>query len=312
MGNDVTETESSARPGNWGRWGDDDERGTLNLITPEAVLAAAGACRTGKVYSLALPIQRHGVPIFEYRGNPQRLSLTSAADSEMYLPLGAPEGRGANEDVLVIASHSITHMDALSHVFSDHKMYNGYGAETFTTAGGAQKLDITKTGSFAGRGVMLDLPKHLGLDWLEPGALVDAAMLESCRAAQGTEIRPGDILLIRTGWLDLFAAGGTAFTPGGGGSHAQPGIGFDAVTFIDDHDIAAVGADNGAVEKMPFDRDDFVGVHVELLVKRGVTLMEHLYLRELSLDGCTEFLLAVGALKVTGGAGSPINPIAIG
>ena len=297
---------------NWGRWGDDDERGTLNLITPDAVVAAASAIRTGKVYSLALPIQRHGVPIFEYRGSPQRLSLTSYADAGMYEPLGAPEGRGANEDVLVIASHSITHMDALAHVFSDHKMYNGFGAETFTTAAGAQRLDITNTASFAGRGVMLDLPKHLGVDWLDPGTLIDSSMLEACRSAQDTKMRPGDVLLIRTGWLDFFATGDTGFDPGGDGDHRQPGIGFDALSFIDDYDIAAVGADNGAIEKMPFDRDDFVGVHVELLVNRGVTLMEHLYFRDLSTDRCTEFLLAVGGLKVTGGAGSPVNPIAIG
>jgi len=308
----VANMESTESTGNWGRWGPDDERGTLNLVTPEAVLGATRACRSGKVYSLALPIQRHGVPIFDYRGSPQRLSLTSYADAGMYAPLGAPEGRGANEDVLVIASHSITHMDALSHVFSDHVMYNGFGAETFTTAAGAQKLDITKTGSFAGRGILLDLPRHLDVEWLEPSTLVDSEMLESCRAAQGTEIRPGDILLVRTGWLELFASGAAGFEPGSEGGHEQPGIGFDALSFIDDHDIAAIGADNAAVEKMPFDRGDFVGVHVELLVKRGVTLMEHLYLSELSADGCTEFLLAVGALKVTGAAGSPINPIAIG
>lgn len=307
----MSEREGGAAGRNWGRWGEDDERGTLNLITPEAVRAAASVVKTGKVYSLGLPVQRHDVPIFEYRGNPQRLSLTSYADAGMYAPLGAPEGRGANEDVLVIASHSITHMDALSHVFSDHKMYNGFGAETFTTAEGAKKLDIAKTASFAGRGVLLDLPRYYGVEWLDPGTLVDADMLEQCRAAQGTDVRPGDILLIRTGWLDYFATGMTGFDPGGHGGHQQPGIGFDAISFIDDHDIAAVGADNGAIEKMPFDRGDFVGVHVELLVNRGVTLMEHLYLRELSDDHCTEFLLAVGGLKVTGGAGSPINPIAI-
>lgn len=296
--------EKTGQTRNWGRWGDDDERGTLNLLTPETVLAATRVCKTGKVYSLALPIQGHGVPIFEHRGAPQRLSLTSAADVGMYSPMGAPVGRGANEDMLVLASHSITHMDALSHVFSDHKMYNGYGAETFTTAAGAQKLDITNTGSFAGRGVLLDLPRYLQVDWLDPDTLVDSDLLESCRASQGTEIRAGDILLIRTGWLDLFATGQAG--------HEQPGIGFDAVSFIDDHDVAAVGADNGAVEKMPFDRDEFIGVHVELLVNRGVTLMEHLYLRELAADACNEFLLAVGALKITGAAGSPINPIAIG
>lgn len=289
---------------NWGRWGAEDERGTLNLLTPETVLAATQVCKTGKVYSLAMPIQQEGAPIFDYRGAPKRLSLTSCADAGMYDAFGAPEGLGANEDVFVIASHSITHMDALSHVFSEHKMYNGYGAETFTTAAGAQKLDITKTGSFAGRGVLLDLPRHLGVDWLEPGMIIDAALLEACATAQGTEVRAGDILLVRTGFLDFYATGNAGFE--------QAGLGRDAVSFIDDHGVVAVGADNSAIESIPFDGNEFLTVHVELLVKRGVTLMEHLSLSQLAADGCHEFLFAVGALPVTGAAGSPINPIAIG
>jgi kynurenine formamidase len=290
--------------GNWGRWGADDERGTLNLLTPEAVLAATRVCRTGKVYSLALPIQREGVPIFDYRGAPQRLSLTSDTDNDRFEPFGAPPGLGANEDVLVLASHSITHMDALSHVFAEGKMYNDFGAEEFTTARGAQHLHAAQTASFACRGVLLDLPRHQGVDWLEPGHVIDAGQLEACRAAQGVEVRSGDVLLVRTGWLDFFATGESGF--------AQPGLGKDAVSFIDDHDVAVVGADNAAIECMPFDDDDFLGVHVELLVKRGVTLLEHLFLAELAADGCHEFLLSVGGLKVTGAAGSPINPIAIG
>lgn len=289
---------------NWGRWGADDERGALNLVTPEAVLAATRLCRTGKVYSLALPIQREGVPIFDYRGAPQRLSLTSNTDNQRFEVFGAPPGLGANEDVLVLASHSITHMDALSHVFADGKMYNDFGAEEFTTGRGARHLDVAQTASFAGRGVLLDLPRHQGVDWLEPGQVIDAAQLEACRAAQGTELHAGDLLLVRTGWLDFFATGEAG--------HLQPGLGKDAVSFVDDHDIAVVGADNAAIECMPFDDGEFLGVHIQLLVKRGVTLLEHLVLSELAADGCHEFLLAVGGLKVTGAAGSPINPIAIG
>jgi kynurenine formamidase len=300
----VATTDATAGTGNWGRWGDDDQRGTLNLITPEAVLEGARACRTGKVYSLALPIQKEGVPIFEYRGAPQRYTLTNSSDRDMYAGFGAPSDLGSNEDVLVLASHSITHMDALSHVFARGKMYNGFPAEDFSANRGAAHLDVTQTGSFAGRGVLLDLPRHQGVDWLEPGHVVDSAQLEACAAAQGTELRAGDILLVRTGWLDFYATGQSAM--------AQPGLGNDAVAFVDDHDISVVGCDNGAIECMPFDGDEFLTVHVKLLVERGVTLLEHLYLAELAADGCHEFLLVVGALKVTGAAGSPVNPIAIG
>jgi kynurenine formamidase len=289
---------------NWGRWGADDERGTLNLLTPERVLAATQACRTGKVYSLSLPIQKHGVPILDHRGAPQRLTLTSASDGDSMAQYGAAPGVGANEDVLVLASHSITHMDALSHVFTSEGIYNGFPRDEFSANAGAPHCDIRATGTFAGRGILLDLPAHQGVDWLEPGHVIDRAELEACADAQGTDVRPGDILLVRTGWLDLFAAG----TEG----YAQPGLGVDAVSFVDDHEIAAVGADNTAIESIPFDDNVYLAVHIELLVKRGVPLMEHLVLSELAADGCHEFLFSVGALPVTGAAGSPVNPVAIG
>jgi kynurenine formamidase len=151
--------------------------------------------------------------------------------------------------------------------------------------------------------VLLDLPRHQGVEQLEPGHMIDAAQLEDCRAAQGVEMRPGDILLVRTGWLGALAAGAT--------DHAQPGLSRDAVTFVDEHDVAVVGADNSAIECMPFD-GSFMSVHVELVVNRGVTLLEHLVLDALAADGCHECLVVAGALPITGGAGSPINPIAIG
>jgi kynurenine formamidase len=301
----MTDTSTDTRhDGNWGRWGADDERGTLNLLTPERVLAATQVCKTGKVYSLSLPIQNKGVPLLEHRPAPQRLSLTSASDIEPYVSMGGAPGLGANEDVLVVASHNTTHMDALSHVYTEDGIYNGFPRDEFSTKGGAGHCDIRATATFAGRGILLDLPGHQGVDWLEPGHAITRAELDECAAAQGTEVRAGDILLVRTGWLDLFEQGTSDF--------AQPGLGVDTVSFVDDHDIAAVGVDNSAVECIPFDDNVFLVVHIELLVKRGVTLMEHLKLSELAADRCHEFFLSVGALPVTGAAGSPINPVAIG
>jgi len=290
---------------NWGRWGPDDERGAMNLLTPDVVLAATQVCRTGKTYSLALPIQRKGAPLYvSHRGVPQRLTLTNSGDEGEFAGDGYAPGVGANEDMLILASHNLTHMDALSHVYADEAMYNGFPAASFTTHGGASRCDIRQTGSFAGRGVLLDLPRHFGLDVLEPGHPISSDELAACADAQGTQVGPGDILLVRTGWLDLFHRRE--------GTMTQAGLGVDAVEFIADHDVVAVGADNSGVEVLPWDGDVALNVHIELLVKRGVTLMEHLVLSELAADGCHEFLLCVGALPVTGAAGSPINPIAIG
>src|SRR5258706_12883036 len=259
--------------GNWGRWGDDDERGALNLLTPDVVLRATQVCRTGKVYPLGLPVQRTGVPMFDYRGAPQRLTLTSQTDGAMYASYGAPPGLGANEDVLVVAAHHGTHMDAVCHVFADEKIYNGYPASDFASHTGASRCGVEKSAGFAGPAVLLDIACHQAVDWLEPGAKITGDDLESCRSAQGVELGAGDLLLFRTGWLDLFAS-----LDGQPPPFAQPGLALSAVDFVRDNDLSLVGADNAAIECIPFDEDRFLSVHVELLVKLGVTLIEHLRL----------------------------------
>jgi kynurenine formamidase len=291
--------------GNWGRWGESDERGALNLCTPERALSAAHGCRTGKVYGLALPIGRRTPHVWD-RPDPQRLTLTSPSDAVDQQRLGAPEGTGSSEDMLVLASHTGTHMDALSHVFAGDKIYNGFPASSFTSRRGAGRCAIDRTAAFAGRGVLLDIAGHEGVPLLEPGRPITSSDLESCRAAQGSHLESGDVLLIRTGWTEALER--REAVP----ADRQPGMGLDAVDFVRDHDLAVVGADNAAVEVIPFDNGTYLGVHIELLVNLGVTLLEHLWLADLAADECHDFLLAVGALPVTGATGSPVNPIAIG
>jgi kynurenine formamidase len=253
-------------PNNWGRWGKEDERGALNLLTPEVVLAATRVCKTGVVYNLGLPIQMSGSgPLFAYRGTPQRLTLTNQADPGAFVDYGAPTDVGANEDVLVFASHTLTHMDALSHVFAEGTFYNGFQSDAARTNQGVP---------------------NCGID--------------------NVEIRSGDILLVRTGFLEYWHSIGEPEVA------LQAGLGFDAVDFIRDHDISVVGSDNSAIEPVPFDRGIFLGVHIELLIKLGVHLLEHVNLVGLSADQVTECLFVVAPLPVTGASGSPINPIAIG
>jgi len=294
----------TARTDNWGRWGEGDERGALNLLTPDVVLAAARVCTTGRVYSLSLPIQQEGVPIVAYRNPPMRLTLTNDSDKGMFAEYGAPD-TGANEDFLVLASHNETHMDALCHVFHEGLMYNGYPADSARTRAGATRCGIDKTPFIVGRGVLLDLPAHQGVEHLDAPHVITGDELEACAQSQGTELRAGDILLVRTGWIEQFLADPTMEMP------MQPGLGYDACDLIRDLDIAAVGADNSAVEAIPFDRDVFLGVHIELLVKLGIPLVEHLVLSELARDGVRECLFVTAPLVVTGGMGSPVNPIAI-
>jgi kynurenine formamidase len=292
---------------NWGRWGADDERGALNLLGGEQVLAALASCRTGKVYNLGVPIGRAGSPNVEYRGTPQRYTLVNSSDEAMYAPMGAPPGVGANEDVLVLPSHTATHIDALCHVYAERSLYNGHAHDSMSAYSGAAHCGIDKAGGFAARGILVDVASHKQVDWLEPGYVITAEDFAAAADAQGLEFRRGDVVIVRTGWLEYFFA-----HHGDVDMNTEPGIGMDVVTWLDGKDIVAIGADNTAVEALPFDRGVFLGVHIECLVKRGVYLIEHVVTSELMADGCQEFLFCIAPLLVTGATASPVNPIAIG
>lgn len=284
------------------RWGADDERGALNLQTAESVLAGLGAARTGRVYSLGLPLQRSGMPHVPHRPTPQRLTLTSDSDAGMFSAFGAEPGTGSHEDVVVLPTHEATHMDALGHVYDGEAMYNGFRGDAASTYGGLQHCGIEKAGPIVARGVLLDVVGARGE--LEPGYQITRADLEACLATQDVALTPGSVALVRTGWLE-------AFDPMAPLSYQQPGLGTAAARFLADQDVVAVGADNTAVESMPFEGGAFMPVHVELLVRRGVYLLEHLVLEHLARDEVHEFLLVTAPLPITGASGSPVNPVAI-
>ncbi|MGW0022858.1 cyclase family protein [Rhodococcus sp. NPDC003383] len=295
----------STRKSNWGRWGEADELGALNHLTPERVLSALRLPKTGKTYSLSIPIQRSGVPNLEYRGIPQRLTLTNHQDEAMALANGGVPGVGANEDQLVMPSHTSTHMDALCHVYADNKIYNGYPADQVTPYSGAAKCSIDKVGGIAGRGVLIDVAASKGVDLLEPGYVITVADLQKALDEQGVELQTGDLVLIRTGWLEDYLTNQGEMMP-------QPGIGLEAAAFLAEKDVALVGSDNAAIEPIPFDQNVYLGGHIILLVEHGIYLVENMNLAELAADKCYEFLLTIGALKITGGTASPVTPVAVG
>jgi kynurenine formamidase len=295
--------------GNWGRWGDDDERGALNLVTPDSVRRGAAAIRTGTVYSLGIPIQTTGMPNYDYRGKPMRLTLSDSTDSGTELEgSGWKPGSGAHEDVVVFATHAATHMDGLIHVFEDEQHYNGVSFRAMRAMTGATKLGIEKAGGFATRAVLLDMVRYFGADrWLEPSHNITGADLEGACAAQGVTIESGDVVLIRTGYLDMwFGLGGV------GPEVGFPGIGLDGAQWLADRDVVAVGADNPGVECFPSDGGDMMSVHKLLIVRYGIYLLEFLDLAAPARDECWEGLLSVAPLKITGATGCPINPIYVG
>ncbi len=304
-GDNMTTTSSTRN--NWGRWGEEDERGALNILTPAVVKKAASSITTGKVYSLGIPIQSQGVPLMDYRGTPMRLTLQNQMDEGVYAAYGCADGTGAHEDLLVFASHTTSHMDALCHVYGDSRHYNNFAASTMKTLTGAQKLGIEKVLAICGRAVLFDMVKYFGDDrWVELGRKITDEDLQGCADSQGVSLRPGDIALIRTGYLDMW------FEKAPDIPFEQAGIGFDAANWLFDQDVVAVGSDNAAVEVVPFDNNDFLGVHKILLVQAGIYLLEFLDLSELAADECYEGLMTVSPLKITGATGCPINPVVIG
>lgn len=291
--------------GNWGRWGPQDERGALNLLTPEAVLAATRLCKTGKVYSLSIPMGGQNVPVVGARQPPQRFTVFNAADHDYWADRGRDDRPCIGEDFLTLSSHAVTHMDALSHVWADRKLYNGFSEDTVKTYRGAERCGIEKTRYIVGRAVMLDLPRYFGVEHLEPPRILTSAELLACAGRQGVEIRRGDILLVRTGWLTMFYKDKARWMGG------QPGIGSDVCRLVKERDIAAVGSDNSTVEAVPWEDGVFLKSHLELIRNLGVPLLELLALDELAQDHVYECLLVVAPLVVKGAMGSPVNPIAI-
>lgn len=299
----------AAMTDSWGRWGHEDERGALNLITPDRTVAAAHSVRTGQVYPLGLPIQREGVPVFAYRGPSQRLTLTTERDEHRWSAAGAPQGAGANADLLITPTHNGTHIDALSHVFDDHRVYNGFPSSSFTPSDGAHRCGIDKVGGIVGRGVVLDVAAAANVDHLPETEAVTADMLKAAEVMAGMQVGRGDIVLIHTGWLRHYLDGvreGYSVP-----LDRTPGLDMGGARYLADRDIAAVGADNPAVEVLGRDGDEFIEVHREMITKRGISFIELLDLREPVADNAYAGMFITAPLRITGGSGSPVNPLLV-
>jgi kynurenine formamidase len=304
-------------PNNWGRWGAHDERGTQNLIGPEQRIAAAQLVKTGKVFSLALPMQADA-PAWPPRPAPQRLAQMTGADAIAGSPANqASPGFQWSEDMLTVATHGSTHWDGLGHVMSEDSLYNGFWAGNVTAAGGCRVLGIDRQReSFVGRGVLVDAARGQGLDVCPTGQVITPAMLDAYLDAQGTQLHAGDILLVRTGYL------GRWWTRPEGQPPmdyfvASPGISREAIGWLHERDVSALATDTIAVEPLSAEdpEDRVFPLHVGCIVDLGLTLGELWVLDELAADcaqdGAYEFLLSAPPLHLPGGMGSPLNPIAL-
>jgi kynurenine formamidase len=294
---------------NWGRWGADDQLGTMNLITPERVVAAAALVRSGRRVSMEIPINKVAGPD---NPNPAIHFVTQGHDIDI-----GSSGLRFGLDFLGMACHGDchTHMDALCHISYKGQTYNGKQAEAVLTSKGATTLDVASIGEVGvvGRGVLLDLPRFRGVKWLEPGEAVTRAELEACEKAEGVHIGEGDIFVYRTGHhrrrLELGA------WDNGLDGEGKAGLHVDTIPWMHERGIAAFLPD-GDGEAVPSCVEGMTyPIHPLQIVAMGMLTADSLQFEDLARaceeEGRFEFMVVGLPLRLPGGTGSPWNPIAI-
>jgi kynurenine formamidase len=289
---------------NWGRWGEEDERGALNELTPDRVVAAARLARSGETVSLGHRLNtRPGID------NPQ------PAEHRMTMLADVDVGSGAlrfAKDYIGVDYHNPphSHIDAFCHVAFEGALYNGKPIDSLTREGAtADAIEVLKAG-LIGRGVLLDVPRLRDIRWLEPGEHVFPEELEGCEREQGVTAGKGDILLVRTGHARRYSELGPWDT-----DKAKTGLHPTCARFLASRDVAALGSDgNSDTAPSTTEGIDFP-IHALTLNAMGVHLLDYLQLEDLA-GACEraerwEFLFFAAPLRIVGGTGSPLNPIAV-
>jgi kynurenine formamidase len=266
---------------NWGKWGADDELGTLNYVTAQDVVNASRLVKTGKIISLALPLDSKG-PAFGLRGRFNPIHLMIATGTEAYSGVQDPAGMRYADDVVIMPLQCGTQWDALSHVFYGDQMWNGYDIR-LVDGGGAKKNGIEKTKArMVGRGVFLDVPRAHGVEALPDGYAISARELDYVANKERVEVRRGDFVIIRTGAMGARLKSGVWGQFAGGDA---PGLAIDTADWIYEKQIAAICGDTHAVECRPNPIDNVRQPwHWIVLPNMGLTIGEYFFLEELSED----------------------------
>ena len=303
---------------NWGKWGPNDEIGTLNFHQRGGHRRGRRLVKKGKVISLALN--------FDYTGpqgakskypamgriNPVHTMLRTGTDA--YSGVLDKRGIRAADDMVVMPLQCGTQWDGLGHIFYENYMWNGYDCREVTSAG-AQKCGIEKTKSkMVGRGVFLDVARFKGVVSLEDGYGITCKDLDDCAKAQNLEVKQGDYVIVRTGQMEKCQkAGSWDGYPGGD----APGFAFETLEWIKRTSLAALASDTWGCEVRPNESEEGINQpwHWITIPIMGMTMGEIFELKELgedcAADKTYEFLFVAPAIPITGGVGSPVNPLAI-
>ena len=295
------------RVNNWGRWGSDDEMGTLNLITDEVVREAAATVRTGRRVPLALPLRQDGVQTGMMPGRVNPLHTMVQINQELF----GPGTVACSDDAVTMGLQAATHWDALTHVSHSGMLYNGRPAGTVTAHGGAEFGGIDKARHVVSRGVLLDVARARGVDRLEAGHAVTPEDLDAAEELAGTRVRAGDVVLVRTGQIQVYLAGNKEAY-----AYPSPGLSVRTPEWFHARDVAAVANDTLAFEIFPPEIEDlWLPVHALDLVEMGMLQGQNWNLEELSTACGQEnryaFLLSAMPEPFVGGTGTPVAPVAV-
>lgn len=302
----------------WGQWGDKDERGSANYITPEAIVAAAKLIVKGTVISLAIPLDNQG-PVFPGRTSPIKLMAATGVDYRGIEPPPVVSFTQYADDYIHMPLQGSTQWDALAHGWYGEQLYNGFPRDSIRSSpwfGGATALGISNVkNSLVGRGVLIDMVRYKGGS-LPRGYGITRVDIEGALEQQGTTVLPGDMVVLRTGvvphWYEL-----KTLTEKAKYWEAQAGIVKDVIPWIKATKIAGMAADNISLERNPHPEHPELGtpLHGNILRDLGVYIGEIWWLEELAADcaedGRYEFFLAAQPLNIPGAVGSPLNPVAV-
>ncbi|HZI81391.1 MAG TPA: cyclase family protein [Vicinamibacterales bacterium] len=280
------------------RWGAADQRGAANRITPAKVLDAKAMITKGSVYQLGRAYEA-GMPLFGSRHYSLKVPYMFA--------MGGKNQAGYHDDIISGELSQIgTQFDGLGHVGIGELFYNGNKRADFATPDGLKKLGVENVGAIVTRGVLIDVAKYKGVPRLNAPYAITVADLTGALQRQKVEIRPGDVVLIHTGWGSLWMKDNATF------GASSPGIGVQAGEWLAGKEVVVVGSDNWGVEAFPNpDPNLSAPVHQLLLARNGIYLHENLATEGLARDSVYEFAYVFAPLRLKGATGSPGNPIAI-
>jgi kynurenine formamidase len=293
---------------NWARWGRDDERGCLNFLTDEIRAGVGGLVRDGGSFSLA-----HDFPVSPSVETPFPALHHMLHSGDCLDAPGVP-GYEATADYIGTQVHGLglTHVDALSHMFVRGKTYNGFLPEDVKSIGALKNTIMSMADGVIGRGVLLDVPAALGVEWLPPAQSVRSSDLLAAEKRQGLELRRGDIVLISTGRDARRAAQKGVLNPF---SEGLAGLHPECLKLLHEREIAVLGGD-GISDHMPFlpVPEWPFPIHQIGIVSMGLHLIDNLHLAPLARACASrrrwEFLFTMNPLRITRGTGCPANPVA--